>query len=187
MATKKDLSSEEIESIFKVLKSRVNKSQERFPKLSWSDLKSKLEQDSDKLWSLNEMERTGGEPNLLEYRSAINEYIFCDFSKESPKYRRSLCYDREALESRKKYKPADNVKDVASKMGIDLMNEVEYKKLQSIAEFDTKTSSWLETPENIRKMGGAIFGDFRYGQVFIYHNGADSYYAARGFRGILKI
>ena len=187
MSSNKNLTNQEIESILEILKSRFEVIQERFEELNWADIRKKLEQNLDKLWSLNEMEKTGGEPNLLEFNSSTEEYIFCDFSKESPSKRRSLCYDREALESRKKYKPSDTAIDVASKMGIELLNEDQYRKLQSISDFDTKTSSWLRTPENIRKLGGAIFGDFRYGQVFIYHNGADSYYAARGFRGILKI
>lgn len=183
----KKLSSQETVSILEVLEGRFQETKERFPDLNWTDLKVKLEQNPDKLRSLYEMEETGGEPDLLEYNKDVNEFIFCDFSKESPKGRRSLCYDKKALESRKKFKPADNAQDVASRMGVDLMNEEDYRKLQSYGEFDTKTSSWLETPENIRKLGGAIFGDFRYGKVFIYHNGAESYYAARGFRGILKL
>ncbi|AVR47082.1 DUF4256 domain-containing protein [Christiangramia fulva] len=181
------LDKQEKESIFKILKDRFEKNQERFQNITWEDIKSKLEQNPEKLWSINEMEKTGGKPDLLEYNKEENRFIFCDFSKESPAHRRSLCYDRKALESRKKFKPADSVKDVAEKMGVELMDEDQYKKLQALGDFDTKTSSWLETPDKIRKLGGAIFGDFRYGQVFIYHNGADSYYAARGFRGILKI
>ena len=187
MPLNKNLTRPEIESIFGILKTRFFSSRDRFEQLNWGDIKSKLEQNLDKLWSINEMEKTEGAPNLLEFNGDKNEYIFCDFSKESPAKRRSLCYDREALESRKKFKPSDCVKDLSSKMGIELMNEVQYRTLQSIGEFDTKTSSWLETPDNIRKLGGAIFGDFRYGQIFIYHNGADSYYAARGFRGILRV
>lgn len=183
----KKLSSQETVSILEVLEGRFQKTKERFPDLNWTDLRLKLEQNPDKLRSLYEMEETGGEPDLLEYNKDVDEFIFCDFSKESPKGRRSLCYDKKALESRKKFKPADNAQDVASRMGVDLMNEEDYRKLQSYGEFDTKTSSWLETPENIRKLGGAIFGDFRYGKVFIYHNGAESYYAARGFRGKLKL
>lgn len=183
----KNLTTQETESIFEILKQRFEIIQKRFKDLKWHEIRSKLEKDSDKLWSINEMEKTGGEPNLFEFNSDTNEYIFCDFSKQSPANRRSLCYDREALESRKKYKPENSVKDLASAMGIEIMNEVQYKKLQSYGEFDTTTSSWLETPEKIRKLGGAIFGDCRYGQVFIYHNGAESYYAARGFRGIIKI
>ncbi|SDS33469.1 DUF4256 domain-containing protein [Christiangramia echinicola] len=183
----KKLSSQETVSILEVLEGRFQEIKERFPDLNWTDLRLKLEQNPDKLRSLYEMEETGGDPDLLEYNKDVDEFIFCDFSKESPKGRRSLCYDKKALESRKKFKPADNAQDVASRMGVDLMNEEDYRKLQSYGEFDTKTSSWLETPENIRKLGGAIFGDFRYGKVFIYHNGAESYYAARGFRGILKL
>ena len=187
MSSEKNLTKQEVESLLEILKSRFEIIQDRFENLKWDDVRSKLEQNLDKLWSINEMEKTGGEPNLLEFNNDENEYIFCDFSKETPIKRRSLCYDREALESRKKHKPTNSVKDLASKMKIELMNEVQYRKLQSIDEFDTKTSSWLETPQSIRKLGGAIFGDFRYGKVFIYHNGADSYYAARGFRGIIKI
>lgn len=185
--TSNKLTSQDMDSILEILKSRFDKSKDRLKGLSWADLQSKLKDNKAKLWSINEMEKTGGEPNVLAFNRDKNEYIFCDFSKESPAQRRSLCYDQEALTARKKYKPADSAKNVASKMGIELMNEEQYRKLQSIGEFDTKTSSWLETPKAIRKLGGAIFGDFRYGQVFIYHNGADSYYAARGFRGILKI
>ena len=187
MSSNKYLKQTEIESILKILRSRFEIHKERFEELNWSDIQTKLEQNLNKLWSLNEMEKTGGEPNLLEFDSDTKEYVFCDFSKESPSKRRSLCYEREALESRKKHKPVNSAIDFASKIGIELLNENQYRKLQSISEFDTKTSSWLKTPDNIRKLGGAIFGDFRYGQVFIYHNGADSYYAARGFRGILKI
>ena len=183
----KNLTTQETESILEILKQRFESDQDRFKDLKWNEIKSKLAKNSDKLWSINEMEKTGGEPNLLEFNSDTNEYIFCDFSKQSPAKRRSLCYDREALESRKKYKPENSVRDRASEMGIEVMNEVQYKKLQSYGEFDTSTSSWLETPEKIRKLGGAIFGDFRYGQAFIYHNSAESYYAARGFRGIIKI
>ena len=183
----KKLTSEEKDTIIAILKIRFAEHNERFPTLKWANLEKKLNENSAKLWSLFEMERTGGEPNLLDYSEANDEYVFCDFSKESPKGRRSLCYDKQALESRKKFKPADNVVDVASALGITLMNEKEYRKLQNLAHFDTKTSSWLATPSEIRKEGGAIFGDYRYGHVFIYHNGADSYYAARGFRGILKL
>ena len=187
MSSKNQLTDREIEALFQVLRTRFESSQDRLQKLNWGNIRSLLEQNLDKLWSIYEMEKTGGEPNLLNLDSDTKEYIFCDFSKESPAKRRSLCYDRKALESRKKNKPANSAKDLASKMGIELMNEVQYKKLQSIDEFDTKTSSWLETPEKIRSLGGAIFGDFRFGQTFIYHNGADSYYAARGFRGILRV
>lgn len=187
MATRNQLTTEEKDAIFEILRTRFEQHKERFPNLKWSEIISKFEQDPDKLWSINEMEKTGGEPGLLNYDRDKDQYVFCDFSKESPRDRRSLCYDRKALESRKKHRPEDTAQDMASRMGIDLMTETEYRKLQSIDEFDTKTSSWLETPDSIRKLGGAIFGDYRYGQVFIYHNGADSYYAARGFRGVLKL
>lgn len=187
MAAKKKLTSEESESILEVLKTRFEKNSDRHKGLDWAKILARLEQNPDKLWSLSEMEKTGGEPDVLSYDEAGDQYIFCDFSKESPKERRSVCYDREAWESRKKYKPATSAQEMAEEMGIRLMNEEEYRKLQSLGDFDTKTSSWLQTPEKIRKLGGAIFVDFRYGQVFIYHNGAESYYAARGFRGILEV
>lgn len=187
MASAKKLNQKEIESILGILSSRFDHDQSRFPNLFWDDVRAKLEENPGKLWSLHEMEKTGGEPNLLEYLPEKDQLLFCDFSKESPAQRRSLCYDREALESRKKFKPADSAVDVAKGMGISLMNETLYRKLQSIRPCDTKTSSWLQTPPNIRALGGAIFGDRRYNQVFIYHNGAESYYTARGFRGILKI
>ena len=184
MALKKKLDDSEVNAILNVLKIRL---EERFPKLKWQKLQSLLQQNPDKLWSLVQMEKTGGEPNLFEYNADSDEYIFCDFSKESPKDRRSLCYDKEALESRKKFKPKGNAVDTALNLGLELMDEIQYKKLQSFGSFDAKTSSWLKTPEEIRNLGGALFGDFRFGRVFIYHNGAESYYAARGFRGILKI
>ncbi|MUP47426.1 DUF4256 domain-containing protein [Gramella sp. BOM4] len=187
MSSRKTLNTKDSFSILESLEDRFKNSRERFPKLGWIDLKSKLENHPEKLWSLYEMEKSGGEPALLEYNKSSDEYIFCDFSRESPTGRRSLCYDKEAWESRKKFKPKDNAMDFAHNMGIELMTEDQYKKLQSLGEFDTKTSSWLRTPEEVRKLGGAIFGDFRYGRVFIYHNGAESYYAARGFRGILKV
>lgn len=183
----KELTKEEKNSILIVLRDRFEKNSKRYAKLKWSFIEKKLNNNLDKLCSLYMMEQTGGEPNLLEYEEVTDKYVFCDFSKESPAERRSLCYDKQALDSRKKFKPEDNAKDVASKMGVTLMNEKEYKKLQMLGDFDTKTSSWLNTSEDIRKLGGAIFGDHRYGKVFIYHNGADSYYAARGFRGILKL
>ncbi len=181
------LSAQEQQSQLEILRKRFHAANERFPDVYWQEIESKLIANPEKLWSLQEMERTGGEPNLLEYDEDLAVYVFCDFSKESPKDRRSLCYDKKAWNARKKFKPADNVKDVASRMGIDLMNETQYRKLQTVGQFDTKTSSWLETPERIRNLGGAIFADFRYGQVFIYHNGADSYYASRGFRGVVGV
>ena len=184
MALKKKLDDPEVDAILNILKNRLAESS---PNLEWPKLRSLLLNNPDKLWSLDQMEKTGGEPNLLEYNAESDEYVFCDFSKESPKERRSLCYDQEALEARKKFKPKGNAVDAALKMGLELMDEIQYKKLQSFGEFDTKTSSWLKTPEEIRNLGGALFGDFRFGRVFIYHNGAESYYAARGFRGILKL
>jgi len=183
----KRLDPKEQESFLNILKQRFQAHPERHPKLAWDKVASKLLENPQKLWTLHEMERTGGEPSLFEYDQESDTYVFCDFSKESPSHRRSLCYDKKAWEDRKKFKPVDNAKDVASKMGLELMNEREYRALQTLDAFDTKTSSWLETPETIRKLGGAIFGDFRYGQVFIYHNGADSYYASRGFRGVVRI
>jgi len=183
----KNLIAQGQQSLLETLKKRFLTIQVRFPNIQWAHIESKIIANPEKLWSLSEMEGTGGEPNLLEYNKVSDVYVFCDFSKESPKYRRSLCYDKKAWDARKKFKPADNVKDVASRMGIDLMNETQYRKLQTFGEFDTKTSTWLETPENIRELGGAIFADFRFGQVFIYHNGADSYYASRGFRGVVRV
>ncbi|OQN91612.1 DUF4256 domain-containing protein, partial [Leptospira interrogans] len=149
--------------------------------------KTKLEANSEKLWSLNEMEKTGGEPDVIAYDQKTSEYIFYDCSMESPKGRRSVCYDREALESRKEHKPKDNALDMAASMGIEILAEEQYRELQKFGKFDTKTSSWIKTPSNIRKLGGAIFADFRYGHVFVYHNGAESYYAVRGFRGLLRV
>jgi hypothetical protein len=153
----------------------------------WKDLLQKLKDSPDKLWSLNEMERTGGEPDVISYDKKTNECIFCDCSAESPAVRRSICYDREALESRKENKPKDSAVGMAEAMGIELLTEEQYKALQNLKKFDTKTSSWVKTPAPIRKLGGALFCDFRYGQVFTYHNGAESYYAARGFRGLLRV
>ena len=185
--TKKQLAIAEKESVLNLLQLRFNKQKERHAPLKWADIQTRLEQNPEKLWSLCQMEQSGGEPDLLQYDKAEDAYVFCDFSKESPKERRSLCYDREALEARKKFKPENNAADVAAEMGVKLMNEAEYRKLQTLGNFDTTTSSWLATPDPIRKLGGAIFGDRRYNHVFIYHNGAESYYAARGFRGILRV
>lgn len=155
--------------------------------LRWAGVQAKLEANSEKLWSLNEMERTGGEPDVVGYDKKTGEYILCDCSVESPKERRSVCYDREGLESRKKHKPADTAIDMAAAMGIELLTEEQYRDLQELGDFDTKTSSWVKTPPEIRKLGGALFCDRRYGQVFVYHNGAQSYYAARAFRGSLRV
>ncbi len=159
----------------------------RHKNLEWDKIQAKLETNDEKLFSLNEMERTHGEPDVVDFDKKTEEYIFYDCSPESPKGRRSTCYDREALESRKKYKPENNVLDTAAAMGIELLSEQQYRQLQQLGNFDTKTSSWIKTPTEIRELGGAIFGDFRYGQMFIYHNGADSYYAVRGFRGLLRV
>jgi hypothetical protein len=186
---KKNLSPGQREDLLSVLKTRFEKNQDRHKGLEWTKVKAKLESPAgvEKLWSLNEMERTGGEPDVVGYDKNTGEYIFYDCSTESPKDRRSLCYDREALESRKENKPKNNAIDVATAMGIDLLTQEQYRELQKLGHFDTKTSSWIITPPGIRKLGGAIFADYRYGTVFVYHNGADSYYAARGFRGSLRV
>ncbi|WP_333600885.1 DUF4256 domain-containing protein [Flavobacterium sp.] len=184
---KKALSTEETKILFSILKDRFEKNRNRHNDVEWPKVLAKLEMANEKLWSLNEMEKTGGEPDVIGYDKKTGEYIFYDCSAESPKGRRSACYDRQALESRKEHKPATSVMDMAATMGIEILNEVEYRDLQQYGNFDTKTSSWLKTPPEIRKLGGAIFGDWRYNHVFIYHNGADSYYAARGFRGSLRV
>jgi len=185
--TKKKLSTEQFETLLEILKVRFEKNMSRHKGLEWAKVEAKLEANPEKLWSLNEMERTGGEPDVVGFDKKTGEYIFYDCSSESPKGRRSLCYDREALESRKEHKPADSAVDMAAAMGIELLTEEQYRKLQKLGEFDLKTSSWVITPTNIRKLGGAIFCDRRYNNVFTYHNGADSYYAARGFRGALRV
>jgi hypothetical protein len=184
---KRKLSPEQHEEILKTLKARFEKNMNRHKGLEWAKVQTKLETNTEKLWSLNEMERTGGEPDVVDYDKKTGEYIFYDCSAESPKGRRSLCYDRKALDSRKEYKPANSAVDLAAGMGIELLTEEQYRELQQLGEFDTKTSSWIITPGNIRKLGGAIFCDRRYDTVFVYHNGADSYYAARGFRGSLRV
>ena len=175
------------EELFGILKTRFNKHKSRHKDIPWEKVREKLVGSPDKLWSLNEMEETGGEPDVVGYDAAANEYIFFDCSPESPKGRRSICYDREALNARKEHKPANSAMDIASEMGVEMLDENEYRQLQELGSFDAKTSSWLLTPPAIRKLGGAIFGDFRFGQVFIYHNGADSYYGARGFRASLRV
>lgn len=185
--TKKALSSEQQESLIKILKVRFDKNTKRHLGLDWEHVELKLRSNIEKLWSLNEMEITGGEPDVVAYDENSNEYIFYDCSAESPKDRRSVCYNREALESRKEHKPKNSAMDMADTMGIEMLTEAEYRALQQLGNFDLKTSSWLKTPEDIRKLGGAIFGDKRYNNVFIYHNGVQSYYAARGFRGKLKV
>ncbi len=185
--SKKVLLLQEREDLLKTLKIRFEKNMSRHNGLVWADVQANLEAEPAKLWSLNEMERTGGEPDVAGFDKETNEYIFIDCSAESPAGRRSLCYDREALEARKENKPADSALGMAAAMGIELLTEADYKGLQKIGQFDAKTSSWIRTPEDIRKLGGALFADYRYGCVFVYHNGAESYYGARGFRGILRV
>lgn len=187
MENRKELSTEQREALIGALKARFEKNKSRHNGLEWAKVQSKLESNGEKLWSLGEMERTGGEPDVIEYDNKADEYIFYDCSVETPKGRRSVCYDREALESRKEYKPENNAVDMAASMGIELLTEEQYRKLQALGKFDTKTSSWVKTPAEIRKLGGAIFCDCRYDHVFTYHNGAESYYAVRGFRGLLRI
>ncbi|MFJ5563181.1 DUF4256 domain-containing protein [Lysinibacillus xylanilyticus] len=183
----KELSLEQREEILRTLKARFEKNMNRHKDLEWAKVQAKLETNTEKLWSLNEMEGTGGEPDVVGHDKNTGEYIFYDCSVESPKGRRSVCYDREALESRKKHKPENNAIDMATAMGIELLTEEQYRELQKLENFDIKTSSWVKTPANIRKLGGAIFCDYRYETVFVYHNGAESYYAARGFRGSLRV
>ena len=200
MGNKKELSSKQTtlpagrrEELFGILKARFEKNMNRHKGLEWAKVKARLDSPAsrEKLWSLNEMERTGGEPDVVDYDKKTSEYIFYDCSAESPQGRRSVCYDREGLESRKEFKPKNNAVDMAADMGIELLTEDQYRKLQSRQmagrNFDSKTSSWLKTPAEIRKLGGAIFADFRFGHVFVYHNGAQSYYAGRGFRGSLMV
>src|SRR6266404_2151473 len=183
----KDLSPEQREELLGALKARFEKNINRHKGLEWAKVQAKLEANTEKLWSLNEMERTGGEPDIVDYDKKTGEYIFYDCSAESPKGRRSVCYDREGLESRKEHKPENNAIDMAAAMGIEILTEEQYRELQKLGNFDAKTSSWVKTPSEIRKLGGAIFADYRYGNVFVYHNGAESYYAARGFRGSLRV
>src|ERR1017187_3786969 len=182
-SNKKDLSPEQRQELLRELKAPFEKYMNRHKGIEWGQVQAKLEANAEKLWSLNEMERTGGEPDVIGHDHKTGEYIFYDCSAESPKARRSLCYDREALESRKENKPADNAMDMATAMGIELLTEEQYRALQKLGNFDTKTSSWVKTPSAIRKLGGALFCDRRYDTVFVYHNGAESYYSARGFRG----
>jgi hypothetical protein len=186
---KKELSPEQRDELLKVLKVRFEKNMNHHKGLEWANVQSKLDLPAgkEKLWSLNEMERTGGEPDVVGYDKKTGEYIFYDCSAESPKGRRSVCYDREALESRKEFKPENNALDMATAMGIELLTEEQYRGLQQLGNFDLKTSSWIQTPSEIRKLGGAIYCDRRYNHVFVYHNGAESYYAARAFRGSLRV
>jgi len=189
---KKKLSLEQSEELLSLLKARFTKNMDRHKSIEWTKVEAKLEANPEKLWSLNQMETTGGEPDVVAPTATGNdkktgEYIFYDCSAESPKGRRSLCYDHEALESRKEHKPENSATEMAADMGIELLSEEQYRQLQELGNFDTKTSSWIKTPAEIRKLGGALFADFRYGNVFVYHNGAESYYAARAFRGLLRV
>jgi hypothetical protein len=175
------------EELLRTLKARFEKNMNRHKGLEWAKVQAKLEANTEKLWSLNEMERTGGEPDVVGHDRETGEYIFFDCSAESPKGRRSVCYDREGQESRKEHRPENNAIDMAASMGIELLTEEQYRELQKLGDVDTKTSSWVKTPSDIRKLGGALFCDRRYDTVFVYHNGAPSYYAARGFRGSLRV
>ena len=184
---KKKLSPEQRGELLKTLKARFEKNMTRHKGLEWAKARAKLEANPEKLWSLHEMERTGGEPDVVGYDKKTGEYIFNDCSAESPKGRRSVCFDREALEARKEHKPGNSAMDMAAAMGVEILTEEQYRDLQKLGSFDTKTSSWVKTPSDIRKLGGALFCDRRYDTVFVYHNGADSYYAARGFRSSLRV
>lgn len=187
METNKALPSEQLEILFKTLKSRFEKNMNRHPGLDWPAVRRKLEGNPEKLWSLAEMEETGGEPDVVSFDTSTGEYIFYDCAAETPKGRRSICYDPEALESRKEFKPANSAIGMASEMGVDILTEDQYRFLQTLDKFDTKTSSWIKTLPEIRELGGALFCDRRFNHVFVYHNGAESYYAVRGFRGLLKV
>jgi len=184
---KSELSPEQREELLRVLKARFEKNMNRHKDIEWAKVEAKLEVNTEKLWSLNEMEKTEGEPDVVGQDKKTGEYIFNDCSTESPKGRRSICYDREALESRKANKPVTSAIDMADSMGIEILTEEQYRELQKLGSFDAKTSSWVKAPSEIRKLGGALFADFRYGNVFIYHNGAESYYGGRGFRGSLRV
>ena len=184
---KKELSKDHCNELLKALKIRFEKNPNRHKGIEWSNVQAKLESNTEKLWTLNEMETTGGEPDVVAHDKKTGEYIFYDCAAESPNGRRSFCYDNDALESRKENKPKNSAIGMAVAMGIELLSEEQYRELQQLGKFDTKTSSWIKTPSDIRKLGGAIFADFRYGNVFVYHNGAESYYAARGFRGSLRV
>ena len=184
---KKELSPKLREELLRALKSRFEKNMNRHKGLEWANIQAKLEANAEKLWSLSEMERTGGEPDAVGHDKTTGEYVFYDCSAESPKGRTSVCYDREGLDSRKEHKPKNNAVDMAAAMGIELLTEEQYRELQKLGNFDTKTSSWVKAPADIRKLGGALFGDHRFGHVFVYHNGAQSYYGARAFRGALRV
>ncbi|MBN2557975.1 MAG: DUF4256 domain-containing protein [Clostridia bacterium] len=183
----RELTSEQRKVIIEILKDRFEKNMNRHQGLDWADVQVKLEANADKLWSINEMEMTGGEPDIVRHDNDGSEFVFYDCSAESPEGRRNVCYDSAALESRKKFKPQDNAVDMAAAMGIGILTEDQYRGLQKVGKFDTKTSSWIKTPEDIRKLGGALFCDRRYDTVFVYHNGAESYYGARGFRGMIIV
>jgi hypothetical protein len=183
----KELSQEQREELLELLKSRFEQNMHRHIGLEWGKIVAKLEAHPDKLWSLQQMERTGGEPDVVDYNNQTDEYRFCDCSPESPDGRRSVCYDRKALEERKKNKPGNSAMEMAASMGVDILTEEQYRALQLLDIFDKKTSSWIQTPSDIRELGGALFCDYRFGHVFVYHNGADSYYAARGFRSSLTV
>lgn len=185
--TTKNLTGKQQEELIATLKIRFEKNAKRHKGIEWSKVEARVKANADKIWSLNEMERTGGEPDVIGQDKKTGAFIFADCSVESPSGRRSLCYDREALDSRKEFKPADTAIDMAKAMGVEILDEEAYRNLQTLGNFDAKTSSWLKTPEDIRKHGGAIFGDWRYQHVFVYHNGAGSYYAARGFRALLQV
>lgn len=187
MGAKKKLSADQSKELLKVLQNRFEKNMKRHKGIDWTKVQAKLEKSPDKLWSLEEMEITGGEPDVIGFDKKTNEFIFCDCSEETPKGRRSMCYDRAALNSRKEHKPKNSAIDLADEIGIEILNEEQYRELQKLGEFDLKTSSWIQTPAEIRKLGGALFCDRRFNTVFVYHNGAESYYAVRGFRGILKV
>jgi hypothetical protein len=187
MSSKNKLSKERSAELLQILQTRFEKNKQRHQTLKWEDIKNKLEKNPDLLWSLNQMEESDGEPDVVDYDKQKDQYIFFDCVPESPKARRSICYDVDAWESRKENKPKHSAQGMAAEMGVDILNEEQYRYLQKLGKFDTKTSSWLATPPNIRKLGGAIFGDYRYATVFIYHNGAESYYAARGFRACLRV
>ncbi len=185
--TTKVLPTEQQQILIELLKLRFEKNKKRHENLDWNSIEKKLQEQPEKLWSLNEMENTGGEPDVVGFDNNTSEYLFVDCSPETPKGRRSICYDLEGLNSRKEHKPAHNAIDMATAMGIHLLTEEQYRNLQQLGDFDTKTSSWIVTPTDIRKLGGALFADFRYNTVFVYHNGAGSYYAVRGFRGLLRV
>ena len=186
-AKQKSLSAKQQEELLSILKARFEKNKKRHEGIDWKEVEAKLEVNSPKLWSINQMQETGGEPDVIGQDKKTGEFIFCDCSAESPVGRRSLCYDKQGLDSRKEHKPVGNAIDMAASMGIELLTEEEYRDLQRLGEFDKKTSSWVKTPADVRKLGGSLFCDYRYGKVFVYHNGAQSYYAVRGFRGSVRV